>query len=381
MRATAIASAAVLFLLACGKSQPPAATPAPASDEPAPPVRLEDLKGKVVSIEVSGFATPERAARARDGIKKNIGSPFDRAHVAGWVHFVASLSGVADVVAEARPAQGGVAVRLVVKEHPLVRSVDVRGSHSVPATEWLNRMGIKEGDYFDPVLATSRRHDMIETLQQFGHFNADVAFSVEKAADGRIALIYTVEEGPAVVVSKIDFKGNKAAKREALLGILSKNGGTTVGQRYWREALSNAILHLSSHYYDRGYVNVQVDNPVETLSPDKSKMSLAITIREGDRFKIGKLEAKGTLVVGAAEYVKLLGVKSGEVFNRSKIARGLEKINEMHKSKGRPAMEVFPTTDLDLKKKTVAITLQVQGPPAGAPAPAPAPAPPAPPTP
>ncbi len=361
-----IAPALVVGLLAAcggGKAKTPPATPAAAGDQLGPPARLEDLKGKVVSIDVTGMSSKERAGRARDGIKKNIGTPFDRTHVAGWVHFVASLSGVADVVAEGRPVAGGVAVRLVVKEHPLVRSVDVRGSHAVPASEWLSRMGIKAGDFFDPVLVTSRRHDMVETLRQFGHFTADVQWKVEKAADGRLDLVFVVEEGPAVVVSKIDIKGNKAVKRQALLDILAKNGGTTVGQRYWREALGNAMLHVNNHYLDSGYVAVQIDSPQETLSADKASMALTLTIREGDRFRMGKIDARGTLVVGASEYVKLLGVKTGEVFNRGKIAKGLERIAEMHRSKGRPAMEVLPMTEVDMKKKTVSFTLEVQGPP------------------
>jgi outer membrane protein insertion porin family len=352
------------LVAACGggKSRTAPAAPTAQGDELGPPARLEDLKGNVVSIDVTGMSA-DRAGRARDGIKKNIGTPFDRIHVAGWVHFVASLSGVADVTAEARPVKGGVAVRLMVKEQPLVRSVDVRGSHAVPATEWLTRMGIKDGDFFDPMLATSRRRDMLETLQQFGHFTADVQWKVEKATDGKVDLVFVVEEGPAVVVSKIDIKGNKAVKRQALLDILAKNGGTTVGQRYWREALSNAMLHMSNHYYDLGYVNVQIDTPQESLSADKAQMALTLSLREGDRFRVGKLDAKGTLVVGASEYVKLLGVKTGEVFNRSKIAKGLERIAEMHKSKGRPAMETMPMTEVDLKKKSIAITIQVQGPP------------------
>jgi outer membrane protein assembly factor BamA len=368
-RALVLAALAAAAACGGGKSAGPARPSAAAHEELGPPVKLEELKGNVVSIDVVGMSA-ERAARAREPLAKNIGTPFDRVHVAGWLHFVTSLSGVADVRAEARPAQGGVAVRLVVVEHPKIRTVDVRGSHAVPASEWLNRMGIKEGDYLDPVLATSRRRDMVDMLHQFGHFSADVAWSVEKAADGRVDLVFTVEEGPAVKVAKIDIKGNKAVKREAVLDILSKNGGTTVGARYWREALSNAILHLTSRYFDLGYINVQVDNPEETLSADKTSMALAITIREGDRFRVGKLDAKGALVAPASEYLKLLGVKSGEVFNRSKIASGLERINEMHKSKGRP-MEVFPQTEIDSKKKTVAITLQVQG-PAAAPQPAPA---------
>jgi len=356
--------AILVALAACGgTAKQGAVEPAPDKEVLGPPARLEDLKGNVVAIEVTGMSG-ERATRARDGIKKDIGAPFDRGHVAAWMHFVATLSGVADVKAEARPVKGGVAVRLVVKEHPHIRTVDVRGSHAVPATEWLSRMGIKDGDFLDPALAASRRSDMLETLQSFGHFNADVSWTVEKSPDGRVDLVFTVEEGPAVTVSKIDFKGLKAVKREVLLDILSKNGGTTVGQRYWRQALSNAILFVTNHYYDRGYINVQVDTPAETLSADKSKMELTLNIHEGDRFKVGKLDARGALIAPAAEYVKLLGVKPGEVFNRSKIAAGLEKINEMHKSKGREGINVYPSTQIDLKKKTIGLTLEVQGPPA-----------------
>jgi outer membrane protein insertion porin family len=363
-----LALLAFLAAAACGGTTSRAPLPdSPSKEELGPPARLEDLKGNVVAIEVTGMSK-ERAARARDGVKKGVGTPFDRGHVAGWMHFVASLSGVADVIAEARPVKGGVAVRLVVKEHPTIRSVDVRGSNAVPATEWLSRMGIKAGDYLDPALAASRRSDMVETLQSFGHFSANVNWGVEKAPDGRVDLVFTVEEGPAVTVSKIDFKGLKAVKRDVLLDILSKNGGTTVGQRYWRQALSNAMLFLTNHYYDRGYINVQIDTPTETLSADKSKMALTLTIREGDRFRVGKLDAKGTLVVPAAEYVKLLGIKPGEIFNRSKIATGLEKINEMHKSKGREGMNVYPSTQIDPNKKTIGLTLEVQGP---APAPKP----------
>jgi len=367
----AIVAVLVAITAGCGgKTSSNAVKTTPEKEELGPPARLEDLKGNVVSIDISGMSK-ERAARAREGIKKGVGTPFDRGHVAAWMHFVTTLSGVADVTAQARPVKGGVAVRLVVKEHPKIRSVDVRGSNSVPATEWLNRMGIKEGDYLDPALAASRRSDMVETLQSFGHFTANVNWSVEKAPDGRVDLVFTVEEGPAVVVSKIDFKGNKAVKREALVDILSKNGGTTVGQRYWRQALGNAMLFLSNHYYDRGYVAVQIDTPKETLSADKSKMELTLTIREGIRFRVGKLAAKGALVVPESEYIKLLGVKTGEVFNRSKIAAGLEKIGEMHKSKGREGMNVYPSTELDPKKKTIGLTLEVQGPPAGAPPPPP----------
>ena len=356
--------AILVALAACGgTAKQGAVEPAPDKEVLGPPARLEDLKGNVVAIEVTGMSG-ERATRARDGIKKDIGAPFDRGHVAAWMHFVATLSGVADVKAEARPVKGGVAVRLVVKEHPHIRTVDVRGSHAVPATEWLSRMGIKDGDFLDPALAASRRSDMLETLQSFGHFNADVSWTVEKSPDGRVDLVFTVEEGPAVTVSKIDFKGLKAVKREVLLDILSKNGGTTVGQRYRRQALSNAILFVTNHYYDRGYINVQVDTPAETLSADKSKMELTLNIHEGDRFKVGKLDARGALIAPAAEYVKLLGVKPGEVFNRSKIAAGLEKINEMHKSKGREGINVYPSTQIDLKKKTIGLTLEVQGPPA-----------------
>lgn len=354
---------AALVAIGCGsgKAKAPAARPAAAGEELGPPARPEDLKGNLVAIDVVGMSA-ERAARAREGVSKAIGKPYGAGLVAAAIRFVSSLSGVADVAAEARPLRGGVAVRLVVKEHPRMRSIDVRGSHAVPASEWLGKMAIKAGDFVDPVLLTARRQDMVETLRSFGHFSAQVVWSAEKAPDGRVDVIFTVEEGPAVVLSKIDIRGNKAVKRDKLLEILAKNGGTTVGARYWRDALGNALLHLSSLYYDLGYINVQIDDPKETLSADKSAMTIVLAIREGDRYRLGKLDAKGALVAPASEYVKLLGVKKGEVFNRSKLAAGLERINQMHQKKGNPALQTSPATQIDAVKHTVAITVEVLGP-------------------
>jgi outer membrane protein insertion porin family len=356
-------NALLLAVLAagCGGSEKaPVRSSLPAQKEQlGPPARLEDLKGNLVSVSITGMSA-ERTARAREKLGSAVGKPYDRFQIGKDIRFLFLLAGIADVVVEGRPTKGGVALRFLVREQPRIRSVDVRGSHAIPASEWLSRLQLKEGEYLDPSAATTRRRMMVETLRSFGHFSADVKWTADKAKDGQVDLVFTVEEGPSVVLSKIELKGNKVVKKDKLLDLLATHGGTKVGARYWREALANALMHVTSHYYDNGHINVVVDNPVETLSADRASMSVAISIKEGDRFRLGKLDAKGDLVAPVGEYLKLLGVKKGEIFNRSKLGKGLERIGEMHTSKGQPSLAVYPTTEIDPKKKTVAITVTVQ---------------------
>ena len=150
-RLVRLALVAAAFAAGCGGGERGGATPAHPDERtaarPAPPPRvaLEDLHGPLVSVEVTGLAD-KRLAAARAALKSAKGTAFDRARVASDVRALWRLGGVADVVAKARPAAGGVALRFAVTARPLVRSVNVRGSHAVPVSQWLGTIGIATGD-------------------------------------------------------------------------------------------------------------------------------------------------------------------------------------------------------------------------------------------
>jgi outer membrane protein insertion porin family len=352
----------VAALAACGGGGPRREVrmaPDRGSDKPGPAAKLADLRGDVTGIEVLGLEG-ERAKQARGALQSAIGVAFDPALASRDLQALWALGGITDASVEARATAGGVELRYTVVPSPLVRAVDVRGSNVVPAAQWLANIPVKAGTPFSPALLSQVAQHMLGELRSFGHFSARVKWSSSKAPEDKVDVVIHVEEGPQVKIAKLELRGNQKVKKEVLLGLLEKNGKTVVGGRYWRDALDLGLMHVATHYYDRGHVDVRVGMPEEALTADGTQIAVTIPIEEGPQYRIGKLDAKGALIAPVKKYVELLGVKKGQVFNRGAVAKGLERISQMHREKGTAHGEVLPETVVDPKKRLVDLTVVVK---------------------
>ena len=343
-----------------GQGQARPAHPAvPSAARTAPPVALADLHGSLVSVEVSGLAGT-RLDAARAALKSAKGAGFDRAQVARDVRALWQLGGVADVVAKARPAAGGVALRFEVTPRGLVRLVDVRGSHAVPVSQWLGSIGIAAGDVYDPAKVAEVRGTMMDRFQQMGYRAVKVTSRVHRAQDGRVDLVLVVDEGPKLVVSHLAFRGNHAVDSRALLALLAQHGGTQVNARYWRGGLEDGLMNVTAAYYDRGYIEVKVGPPEETLARDRASVALVIPVHEGHQFRIGAVKFEGALAAPAAQYRKLMGVKTGQVFSRKKLTEGIQRVTAYQRDKkGQPRAAVTPQTQVHVDTRRVDLTFNI----------------------
>jgi len=146
----------------------------------------------------------------------------------------------------------------------------------------------------------------------------------------------------------IELVGNHGIGREELLEIITES--LVVGAPVDDERIERVLLELSAHYWDRGYANVKVREPVLTGTHQKA---LRIELEEGDVFRLGKLSVTGVSNAEMARYVKLVG-RRGELFNRTAIAAARERLHEAAQ-----AGDVLPQTKVHLDTKTIDIEFEV----------------------
>ena len=373
-RAACLAAVACAALAACrGHAGGPKPSLGDEGGATGAPARLEDLHGSLVSIDVAGLPR-ERAATAKSVLHSEVGGTFDRGQVASDVRALWGMGSVTDVRAEGRPASGGVALRYTVREQPRIRSIDVRGSAAIPAAQWVAQMPLKSGDFCDPTRLNAIRGTMLDQLRQAGFAMVKVTWAATDTKGSGVDVVFDVAEGPMMSLAQLDFRGNKAVPRKALLGIMAQGGGVAVGGRYWRDAIQRGLEAVNAHYFDLGYVNVGVGPVDEKLAKDGKSVTVTVPIVEGDQFRLGELSFQGALVATPREYASRFGVRKGQVFSRRKIAEGLERLRELHRTKGKPNADLIPVTELEAGKKRIKVTIQVvqgpQGAPSGQPGPA-----------
>jgi outer membrane protein assembly factor BamA len=98
---------------------------------------------------------------------------------------------------------------------------------------------------------------------------------------------------------------------------------------------------------------------VKIVDPEVTagKITLTFKITKGPKFKIGSVDIKGVPDADKATYLKLFGVKSGDLFTRTGIVTGRDKILE----KLKPGANVLPLTKIDMASKTINLTLEITG--------------------
>ena len=75
---------------------------------------------------------------------------------------------------------------------------------------------------------------------------------------------------------------------------------------------------------------------------------MVFDIKEGDQFRVGKLSIKDAKPADEKKWLALLGVKKGDIFSRTAMTTGMQKLQDATK-----AADITPMTKVDAAKKTI----------------------------
>jgi outer membrane protein insertion porin family len=350
--------ALIAALAACGGPVARPVGPAPvgepakvAAPAPAAAVAWDKLVGPIRAVEVtSSDATLVPAAR--ELLAAEVGHPLDRFRLRGVLARLLVARGVGDVTARGIQRADGITLVVELAPQPSVHALAAReaGGTEVAVP---GQLSFSLGLPLDPAMIDAIADQMRERYLERGFVDVAVDWRTKPAAGGQVDVTIEIVPGKAVIVDAVEFRGNTHVGKAELTKVLV--GELTAGSPWLDDKVTRARLLLTSYYYDHGFINVSIDDP----KPAGEHTTLVFPIREGDQYKIGKVELKGLLVADAKKYLPLLGTKRGDVFNRSTIASGLVKIQEAAKAAGQGDVVVTPLTNIDPAKKLVDLTLDV----------------------
>jgi outer membrane protein assembly complex protein YaeT len=264
------AAAATLLLLAL--------FPAPAHAGQA-----EDAFGRRVTtviVELEGVRTLDPGLV--DLVEVEPGAPLDAKAVRDTIAHLFSLGRFEDVRVHGVPEAGGVAIRFEL--------VPVR---SVERIEFRGRTGLDDGvlrravtERFGPAGAATRAGDVVEFLTRYyrdhGYPSPAISARTEvQHGSARATLVFDVDAGARVVVSRVSVEGNAPGSLDDARRVL----GFSTGQAYDRAEVDERIAAYVAGLRKRGYYEAQGEH-VLRLAPDARSAELVVTIDGGPHVSI-----------------------------------------------------------------------------------------------
>ncbi len=130
---------------------------------------------------------------------------------------------------------------------------------------------------------------------------------------------------------------------------------------YREDVFQRDLLLIQAHYWDRGYVQVKVGEPAGRavarqavhVHHDPDRRGAAVPAR-------ARSTSRASCSAPREYFLQRVSVKTGEIFNRSKLSDDLQKLTDYYKDHGYAYVNVTPTTPINEKTRTVDVTFEIQ---------------------
>jgi outer membrane protein insertion porin family len=303
-----------------------------------------------------------------DGIRLHLknrpGEAFDAALVEQDVKAIYRMGFFEDVQAEMSP--DGV-LTYKVKEKPYVREIKIQGNAQLAREKIETALGIVPRTILDRSKVGEGVDKVRKLYNEQGYVNAKVDYALSVESNNQAIVTLDIIEGTRLLIKKISFEGNRtfsegelrglmATKEEWLFSFVTNRGVLD------RDILTNDVAILSNHYYDHGYIDHRIDEPV--ILRGRDGIEVVIRVDEGRQYRVGKVEIGGDLIQDGQQMLKRVKLTTGQIFRGSRLRDDISTLTDMYSNKGFAFVQVEPVTKINAPEKNVDVALVIKrGPP------------------
>jgi len=319
---------------------------------------------KVLSISVEGNRRIEADA-VKAALKTQAGSGYSLPMIQEDIKALYSLGYFNSIEVHGEEKPEGIALIYRVEEKPIVRDIEISGNDEIELEKIQEAITFKKGAFLDLNAIRESVKKIQDMYVDKGFYLATVEYVLKPAAETEVIVEYRIEEGQKVRVRRISFIGNKAFSADDLRKTMETSEAGWFswisGSGTFKEAaLDRDVSQVAMHYYNNGYIQVQVMTAQVTLSPDKKWTYITIPLEEGQQFTIGHIDLEGELIYKKDKLMEKVKSTEGGVFNRSLVQEDLFNITDMYADVGYAFANVTPLTRIDEARRLVDLTFSVQ---------------------
>ncbi len=293
-------------------------------------------------------------------VQTRIGSPFNPSQLSEDLRGIFALGFFDDVQMRVEDFEGGVKVTFVVVERPFVRDVAFTGNTRISSSDLQERIDLKLGSVYNPVDVQRARERLKDHYEEEGYFEVQITPEVEKFPDGDVRVVFSINEGRRMTIDRIVVRGSKGLTERQI-----KRALATQERQFWilrttvqRQKLDEDVERILALYNDHGYIQARVEKYDVQVDRDRARVTIVFDVVEGPQYRVSEVRISGVTLVPDAEVRRLVRLKPGDVFSRSRLRDSVRQITDLYSNLGRASADVAPRTETQPGEK-LAVLLEV----------------------
>ncbi|HLM14199.1 MAG TPA: outer membrane protein assembly factor BamA [Reyranella sp.] len=317
--------------------------------------------GTITGVQIQGNVRAEPET-IRSYLQLKEGQPYDHAAADRSLKALFGTGLFSDVVIE---MQGSTLV-VKVTENPIINRVAFEGNRKIEDDKLRDEVQSKPRQVFTRARVQADVERILTIYRRGGRYNASVDPKVIKLDQGRVDLVFEINEGDVTGIQRISFVGNEAFSDGTLRGKIRTSESAwyrflSSDDRYDPDRLNLDRELLRKFYLSEGYADFRVVSAVAELAPNREGFFITFTISEGERYKFGKVEVSTRFAGLDVDVLQsYLTMSQGEWYDADEVEKTVTALSDIVGSLGYAFVEVRPNIRRNKDNLTVDVTFDIQ---------------------
>lgn len=236
-----------------------------------------------------------------------------------------------------KSGQNNLEFRIV--EKPIISKISFDGNDELSSDDLKDQLKTREFNILDVNTIKGDVGILEKYYEEKGFYLANITYDLVKNEFGSLDLVFRIKEYDKVKVKKIMFLGNNEIDDEELKSIMATQEETLFsplsGSGNFKEFFFKTDIEKLKYYYkSRGFLQVNIGNPVVTVSEDKKWIFITVKVKEGPKYTVNDIFFNGELLFTDSELRERLKLVSNEIYSEELLRVDIQSLTELYQDKG-----------------------------------------------
>ncbi|MHB2169209.1 outer membrane protein assembly factor BamA [Alsobacter sp. R-9] len=262
--------------------------------------------------------------------------------------------------------QRGSQLVVSVKENEVINRVVFQGNKKLKSEQLEGEVQSKARGPFNQAVVDSDAARIREIYQRNGRGMAAVTAQVVPLENGRVDVVFNINEGDKTGVKSINFVGNQAYSAGRLRDQMTTTESNFLSwlkssDVYDPDRISADLELIRRFYLKHGYADFRIVNTDVQFDPSANGYNITITVEEGQQYKVGQTTVDSRINdVNPDQLKRLVKTSEGSVYNAEEVEKTLLGMTTEVASKGYAFSQVRPQGNKNASSATIDIAYIVE---------------------
>ncbi len=222
-----------------------------------------------------------------------------------------------------RDGEAGLVV--TVEENLVIQRIAFEGNRRIEDTRLVEVVLATEREALTQSIVEQDVLRLVELYRRIGRYDVVITPKYITRDEGRVDLVYEIDEGDKANVMSVDFIGNEAFSDRELRGEISTRRSNFLSflrtsDVYDPERLQVDLDQLRTFYFDEGYADFRILSQDAHYDRGENAFFISIRVDEGERYRVADVRVDSLLRgVDIEQLTSSLAVRPGQVYEASAV--------------------------------------------------------------